>query len=181
MPISSTARCRRIRGEMRTFIIIPARTTRMVSISIRWAPTAARGMTTSPIGSNDRMKNRAAHSAFTMIELILVMFVIATALAIVAPSLRGWSHGMNVRNSADEFISLARLARSQAIADATTYRINIDVNAGQYWLTQQSGADFVEIASSIGRKYSVPEGGKIELTKDQSSTNGTIDFSPTGR
>ena len=127
------------------------------------------------------MKKYATSSGFTLIELILVMLVISIVVAMAAPSLRGWSHGMNVRNSAEEFVALTRLARSQAISDATTYRLNVDVTAGQYWLTQQSGNDFVEIASDIGRKYSVPSGGHIEMTNAQSSGSTYFDFSPTGR
>jgi len=37
------------------------------------------------------MKQSRTHSAFTLIELILVMAIIATVMALAAPSLSRWS------------------------------------------------------------------------------------------
>jgi type II secretion system protein H len=120
-------------------------------------------------------------NGFTLIELVLVMLLIATVVAMAAPSLRGWSHGRDLFNSAEEFVAMTRLARSYAISESTTYRLNIDTNAAVYWLTKQSGSDFVSIGSDVGRQYTLPLGGKIAVVNAADSSKTSFDFYPTGR
>jgi type II secretion system protein H len=127
------------------------------------------------------MKRRNPQCGFTLLELVLVMVILALMFALASPSLRGWSRGQTVRNSGDEFVALTRLARSQAIADATTYRLNVDAAAGQYWLTKQSGTSFVDVASDIGHKFSVPENGQIRMSNSQNAQATYFDFLSTGR
>src|SRR5438093_10887720 len=86
--------------------------------------------------------------AFTLLELVLVMVIACLALALVAPSLSAWGHGAQLRDLADQFVSLTRLARSRAVADGLTYRINIDAKSGTYQLTVQSGANFAPMQSA---------------------------------
>ncbi|MDB4966667.1 MAG: hypothetical protein JWN44_2356, partial [Myxococcales bacterium] len=56
--------------------------------------------------------------AFTLLELVLVMLVITIAIAVVAPTLRGWSRGSHLRDTAEQFVTLTRLARTQAASSA---------------------------------------------------------------
>jgi type II secretion system protein H len=132
---------------------------------------------------------------FTLLELVLVMVIMCTALALVAPSLRGWSHGAELRDAADQFVAITRLARSQAAANSSTYRMVIDSQAGTYKLMQQNGQDFIELGTSWGRAYQLPEGVHIELAKNLAGAPtgntfannaapappNTIDFYATGR
>ena len=111
------------------------------------------------------------------------MLLACLALAIVAPSLSAWSHGTQLRDLADQFVSLTRLARSRAVADGFNYRINIDAKGGTYQLMVEGGGNFVPMQSAWGRLFTMPDGIELQLL---SSTGGApdqpaIDFYPTGR
>lgn len=129
----------------------------------------------------DRRVTTSRRSGFTLLELILVMVIACTALALTAPSLRGWSRGAKLRAAADDLVALARRARTQAAGDGAVYRLNIDPNAGAYRLTVQSGTEFAAIGSSYGRRFEIPEGFRIEMTKAVATSGATIDFFPNGR
>jgi len=129
------------------------------------------------------MRSRQKHSAFTLLELVLVMVIIAITLAAVAPKLRGWSRGRELRDAADQFVYVTRYARAQSAADGTTYRLTIDPQAGTYQLTKLEGAQFVAVPFDFGQPNRVPQGYKIELAAQQgaATTSNTIDFYPSGR
>jgi prepilin-type N-terminal cleavage/methylation domain-containing protein len=110
------------------------------------------------------MPNTAAHkSAFTLIELVLVMLVIAITMAMAAPSLSNWGRGGRLRDAGDQFLSVARYARTQAIAEARVYRLNVDPQTNTYFLTAQDGQQFVEIGGSFGKRFTLPDGCRIAM------------------
>ncbi len=117
--------------------------------------------------------------AFTLLELVLVMVIIAIALTLAAPKLRGWSRGRQLRDSADQFISLTRIARSQAAATGQIYRITIDSQNGTFQLSKQDGQNFVSETTDLGDLNRMPEGAQLQLI-GQTQSN-TIDFYPSGR
>src|SRR3954464_4283125 len=82
------------------------------------------------------------HRAFTLIELILVLLIIGTVLAMASPSLRGWSRGSKIRDAGEQFLSVARYGRAQAVADARMYRLQVDAKSGTYQLLVQDGEQF---------------------------------------
>ena len=129
------------------------------------------------------MSRRTAHPGFTLLELVLVMVIIAITLAAVAPKLRGWSRGRELRNQADQFIYITRFARAQAASDGTTYRLTIDSNAGTYQLTKQEGPNFVAVPFDFGEAQRLPEGYHVEIAAQQGAptTSNTIDFYSSGR
>lgn len=130
------------------------------------------------------MKPRAVHPGFTLLELVLVMLIMATGLAVAAPSLQGWSRGSQLRNQADQLVSVTRFARTRAIADSTTYRLNIDPAANTYHLTMQSGQQFVQPESKEWGKTFQLQDATIRLSSGTVGASGvanTIDFLPDGR
>jgi type II secretion system protein H len=136
------------------------------------------------------MKRRTKHSGFTLLELVLVMLIICTALAIAAPKMSGWANNGKLRNLADQFLTLTRLARTNAIADSTVCRIQIDTQQGKFWLMkrQPGTKEFTRDTSNFGNEYTIMQGGRMELKKVVNDTSDTstesqevIDFFPTGR
>jgi type II secretion system protein H len=141
-------------------------------------------------------KTSRAHRAFTLLELVLVMVILCTALAVVAPSFTGFRRGAELRDAGDQFIALTRYARTQSAATGTTYRMQIDDGAGTYQLLVQNGEKFDALGTNWGRTFTLPEGAKISMSKNAStmtsmtaapqpqgasSSAKTIDFFATGR
>jgi len=114
---------------------------------------------------------------FTLLELVLVMVVICTVLAMAAPSLRGFFASRQTQDTAAYLVALTELARSQAISEGRVYRLNLDPVEGTYWLTVQGGGDFERLETEFGRTFRLPDGVRMELSTD----SGHITFQPTGR
>lgn len=127
------------------------------------------------------MTDTRRHRAFTLLELILVMVIVCTALAMAAPNLRNWNRGQQQRDAADQIVALTRYARTQAVADANTYRLNVDTQTGRYWLTMQDGQQFINLGAEMGREFQVPDGSRLELMSADGPPTTTVDFYPTGR
>jgi len=131
-----------------------------------------------------RSANSRRAAGFTLLELVLVMFLAALVLAMVAPSLSPWARGQRVQDAADQFVAMTRLARTRAVSEGITYRINIDAPSGAYQLmSQANGQDFAAVQSSQGRAFTLPDGMRIELLSPDgtASQQPYVDFYPTGR
>ena len=88
--------------------------------------------------------SRPSRSAFTLIELILVMAVLAVVLAFAAPSLSRFFRGRSLDSEAHRFLALTRLAQSRAVAEGMPMVLWIDTQRGQYGLqaeTSDAGGD----------------------------------------
>lgn len=127
------------------------------------------------------MTRRGRYSGFTLIELVLVMMIVCITLAMAAPSLRGWSKGSRLRDEADTFVALTRLARSQAVTTGKPHRLYIETSTNSYQLMIQEGEEFVALDSGFGRVFELPSDYRIELRTTQESTESFIPFFPTGR
>jgi prepilin-type N-terminal cleavage/methylation domain-containing protein len=134
---------------------------------------------TSTTGPNS---DRRRSGGFTLLELIAVLVLISTVLAIAAPSLRGFVRGRQTSDTAARMLSLTHLARSRAISQGCTYRLNFDTEEGIYWLTVQEGGAFVEIEGDYGRHFRLPVGVSIALNAPSDEEElSYVRFHPDGR
>jgi prepilin-type N-terminal cleavage/methylation domain-containing protein len=117
--------------------------------------------------------------AFTLLELVLVLLVITIAVGVAAPSLRGWNRGSRMRDTADQLIALARLARTQAASTAQVHRLTL--GSGRCVVMAQDGEQFVELGEAAGGAFSVPEGVSVQLTDLQGGPREFVEFYPNGR
>ena len=106
---------------------------------------------------------RRSARGFTLLELILVLLLISTVLAMAAPSLRGFARGRQTAEAASQLLAMTHWARSQAAAEGRLYRLNVDVQAGAYWLSRQRGGAFVELDGEYGRHFRLPDGVTVSL------------------
>jgi general secretion pathway protein H len=125
-------------------------------------------------------RRRTHHHGFTLLELVLVMVIVGAALAMVAPSLRGWNHGSRLRDAATEFAAAGRWARTQAVSTGKVHRLCVDADTGSYWIMAQRGEEFVNDPSSLGQIVTLPDGFRIVLTTDQGKEMEHVEFDPNG-
>jgi type II secretion system protein H len=127
------------------------------------------------------MRTRSIHSGFTLLELVLVMLVIAIAAAMVAPSLRGSVNGRRLGDAGTQLVSLAQYARTQAVTQGHSYRLNLDLSAKTYWLTSREYDTFQNLSNDFGRVITAPDGVTLESDLQPQDDGTYIEFRPTGR
>lgn len=110
------------------------------------------------------------------------MVIISTVLAMAAPSLRGFFSSRKTHDAAANILSLIRFARSQAISEGRTYRLNFDQGRGVYWLTSNREGPFSGLNSEFGREFLLPDDTTVELKKedDKNGAENYIAFFPQG-
>ena len=74
----------------------------------------------------------ARRRGLTLIELILVLAVLGTMMAISAPSFSRFFGGRDLEEEARRFLTLTHYARSQAVSLSAPIELWIDLDTGQY-------------------------------------------------
>ncbi len=80
-------------------------------------------------------------NAFTLIELVLVLALLATILAVSAPSLSRSFHGRNLDGQAALVLAAIEYARSEAISQGIPMTVWIDTNTETFGVQASSGYD----------------------------------------
>jgi len=106
---------------------------------------------------------------FTLIELMVVMTILVMLAALTAPAFVRQYHEAKLRAAARDIVSLMQYARSQAVVEGTTYRLN--VGGDRLWVsyydteTEQdpnrrdaTQPAFVPDESVLGASRALPEG-----------------------
>ena len=118
----------------------------------------------------------------TLLELVLVMVIITTVLAMAAPSLRGFFGSRRTADAAAQIVALTQYARTQAAAEGAVYRLNFDLHEGTYWLTRAAAGAFAELRTEFGRTFDLPDGTVAAwATQPGEPPRDYIEFHPDGR
>jgi Tfp pilus assembly protein FimT len=109
----------------------------------------------------------------TLIELIVVMTMLATVLAVAAPTLSRFFAGRVLENEARRMLALTRYARSEAISRSVLMELWFHPESGTYGLDPQAGYEFddrkpVEFILADGLVFevdgkAVDEQGKVKI------------------
>lgn len=83
--------------------------------------------------------NGRATPAFTLVELILVMALVITLLALVAPSLSGSFRHHNLEEEAARLFALTEYGREEAISQGVPMVVWVSPDTGHFGLQEQSG------------------------------------------
>lgn len=73
-----------------------------------------------------------ARRAFTLIELILVLALLAIMTALVLPRMAGFIHGRSLDSEARRLYALMHAAQSRAVSEGTPVMLWVDEKAGTY-------------------------------------------------
>ena len=128
------------------------------------------------------MLQRSFKSAFTLIELLLVLLILTFVVAMVGPQLRGFTAGRTTRNTANSILAMTHYARTQAVTQGLTYRLNYDGQARSLWISYQSGNADVKPGNDFATPLNLADSIKID-TDIPNKQDGSqyIEFHPTGR
>jgi type II secretion system protein H len=102
-------------------------------------------------------------TGFTLIELLVVLTILVIMAAIVAPSFTRQYHVAKLNSGARAVVALMQYARSQAVVEGTTYRLNVDQQNQRLWVTyydataDQEEPEFVPDESVLGGSRRLPE------------------------
>jgi len=109
------------------------------------------------------MHQGARHSGFTLIELITVMALLTTVMAIVAPSLSKFMRGRALDEEARRFLALTQYARSEAASRGIMFRLWVDPDEGAYGLTPEMRSEYTDVRAL---EYSLADRLRFELPED---------------
>jgi type II secretion system protein H len=78
-------------------------------------------------------------SAFTFIELVLVLCLLAVICSMIMPQMKGFFHGRKLEYEAQRFLALTRHAQSRAISEGVPMIVWMDPKAHTYGMEAQNG------------------------------------------
>lgn len=102
-------------------------------------------------------------NGFTLLELILVMIILCTVLAIASPSLKGFFSSRQINDSAEQIIAVTRYAKIHSVYSSNYYRVNFDLSKRQYWLSVLKESEYVRLEDNFGRSFSIPKDIELEF------------------
>ena len=114
---------------------------------------------------------------YTLIEVVVVLFILALAMAVGLPAIGRGADGLRVRAEAAGVANFLRAAREQAITRNRTYEVRVDPEAGVMLLRGVSGAAGTKDGETVQatRRLAAP----VRIEPDP-PLRRTITFSPQG-
>lgn len=106
---------------------------------------------------------------FTLIELICVMAILATIMAVSAPSFSNFFRGRNLEEETRRFLALTRYARELSVSAAANVELWIDVENGRY------GVDVIDAYGSHEkeeREFQIPDTLQFDIDIEFSDDDG---------
>ena len=97
-------------------------------------------------------------TAFTLVEMLVVLAIIAMLLGISLPFTSGFGKGLRIKTAARAILGTLRVARSNAITYREKYSVIFDVDAGEYWIEDSDARTFEKkrrLPSSI--EFRIPD------------------------
>lgn len=107
--------------------------------------------------------------AFTLIELICVMAILATIMAVSGPSLSNFFRGRNLHEETRRFLALTRYARELSVSAAANVELWIDAENGRY------GVDVIDAYGSHEkeeREFQLPDTLQFDIDIEFSDDDG---------
>jgi type II secretion system protein H len=100
-------------------------------------------------------------SAFTLIELMIVIVLIGILSAMIIPEMKGTYEDALLRSTSRDLINVFDIAASRAVSLNEVYRVRLDAKGGRYAVER--------------RVRETEQGDEFALLKDVSESNGRLD------
>lgn len=108
----------------------------------------------------------ALRSAFTLVELIIVMTLLVVVVSVSAPSLAGFFRGRAVESEARRMLSLTRLGQSRAASEGVPMILWVDTAQREYGLEEDSSYTTDDIKAV---KYSLDPSLTVEIGANETA------------
>lgn len=131
-------------------------------------------------------------SAFTLIELILVMAILLIVMAVASPSLSNFYKGRTLDSESRRIVALTRYGKERAVSEGIPVVLWMDLKRGIYGLRQEAGyteQDLKAVEYDLGKdlrmeiadmqQASTPE-AMARQSKNTDPNLATIRFQPDG-
>jgi prepilin-type N-terminal cleavage/methylation domain-containing protein len=119
--------------------------------------------------------------AFTLLELILVMIILCTVLAMAAPTLRGFFSSHQLNDVAEQILVMTRYAKIQSVFEGRFYRVNIDENEYRCWVTVLGEKGYEPLYQGFGNDFLIPPDIKLDFDEvEERAGIYYFDFNPQG-
>ena len=136
-------------------------------------------MPTSRIGTWKKSK------AFTLLELLVVLFIVVLVGSLVIPRLGAYLSYGDTNKAIRQIRGMVRYLAGIAASTRATYRLHYDLNTGRCWVGRPNEeGEFIEEKEALTRPLHLPSGVRF---KDISTPRGEhregvayTDFFPTG-
>src|SRR5882724_10172484 len=119
--------------------------------------------------------------AFTLIELMTVIVIIAIMTAMIIPEMRGTYEDALLRSTSRDLVSVFELASSRAISLNQLHRVRLDVSTGRYVVERQAPEsapeEFIPLTDISGCKGELDKRILIEIRRPDGAPSET-DLAP---
>ena len=109
------------------------------------------------------MRPLAKRSAFTLVELVLTLGLMAVAVALVAPQLSGFVRGRNVQEEGRRLLALTRYGAEEAISRGERLELWFSPADGKYGLRAEPGSGD---ASAPSQSFQCADGLELRLSEE---------------
>jgi type II secretion system protein H len=139
-------------------------------------------MRTLAIG-NMRTK-RSSQSAFTLIELMVVIVLMVILTALILPEMRGTFEDAVLRSTGRKLVSAMNLAHSRAVTLQQTHRVVLDVKSERFVVERMAregeGSGYTAVSDIPGGTGPLDKRITIEVHKDGEANPEMVSFYPNG-
>jgi Tfp pilus assembly protein FimT len=123
----------------------------------------------SAVHSSFEIRHSLFSSAFTLIELILIMAVIAISASLIVPRLANFFRGRTIDSETRQIIALIHQGQSRAVSQGVPMLLWFDEKAGAYGLEEEPGFtdkdnEAVEFALDKDLQFQIPNNPSATVT-----------------
>jgi len=115
------------------------------------------------------MTSITGRQAFTLVEMLVVLAIIAMLLGISVPFTSGFGKGLRMKTAARGILGTLRVAKSNAITYRKKYTVFFSIDEKEYWVEDSDGRMF-------DRKRRLPASIKFGYERDEGEEVDPITF-----